>query len=85
MPMRAARLSVLVLAALALLAGCGARRDIKPRVGHELPVAPYGRQERPGSADLLAGTSTERPGRNVELHLRSEVRTDDPFDLPPKD
>ena len=83
--MRTALLSVLALAALVALSGCGVRRDIKPKLGHELPVAPYGQQEPPGSAQLLTGSSTERPSRNVELHLRSEVRTDDPFDLPPKD
>ena len=83
--MRAAGLPIIAFATLALLGGCAARRDIKPKPGHELPIAPYGREDRPGSAELLNGSSTERPGRNVELHLRSEVRTDDPFDLPPKD
>ena len=83
--MRAAILPACAVAALLVLGGCGARRDIKPKVGHALPVAPYGQQERPGSAELLAGTSTSRPGRNIELHQRSEVRADDPFDLPPKD
>ena len=76
---------LLATAALATLAGCGVRRELKPRLGHALPVAPYGATTRPGSDDLLVTTSQERPGRNVELRVRSEPRNDDPFDLPPKD
>ena len=74
-----------LIVAVAALAGCGVSRELKPQAGHSLPVAPYGANERPGSADLLATTSQERPGRNVELRARSEVRVDDPFDLPPHD
>ncbi|MDE2403819.1 MAG: hypothetical protein KGM17_03770 [Sphingomonadales bacterium] len=74
---------LLLLATLALSA-CGVRRDLKPQAGRALPVAPYGHADQPGSDDLLTTTSQERPGRNVELRTRSEPRTDDPFDLPPK-
>ena len=83
--MRAALLPMMTLAAALALGACGARHDLKPKLGHELPVAPHGQDDRATSADLLSGSSTARPGRNVELRLRSEVRTDDPFDLPPKD
>jgi len=82
--MRTAR-TILALATLAALSACGVRHDLKPKLGHDLPPAPYGRAEKPGSADLLTTTSQERPGRNVELRERSEPRVDDPFDLPPKD
>ena len=76
----------LILAALMLaLGGCGSQADLKPKPPKQLPVAPYGRATRPGSAELLGQTSQARPGRNVELHTRSEPRTDDPFDLPPHD
>ena len=84
MRMRAAALPLMAMTVL-LLAGCGAHTDLKPKAGHMLPLAPHGQQERPGSAELLNSSSTARPGRNVELHLRSEMRLDDPFDLPPKD
>jgi hypothetical protein len=74
----------LVLGALAL-AACGSQGDLKPKSGKPLPVAPYGRVDKPSSNELLTQTSQARPSRNVELHTRSEPRTDDPFDLPPKD
>jgi len=74
----------LLLAAAVALSACGARHNLKPVAGKALPVAPYGAGEKPGSDDLLTPTSQERPGRNVELRTRSEPRTDDPYDLPPK-
>ena len=77
--MRRAAAIVLMLA----LAGCGARAELKPKPGHVMPDAPYGRSDKPGANDLLASAPQSRPGRNVERHARSEERTDDPFDLPP--
>ena len=61
--MRRMILPACAVAALLVLGGCGARRDLKP----------------------VSSSSIARPGRNIELHQRSEVRADDPFDLPPKD
>ena len=75
------RLVALLL--LCTLAGCGARAELKPKPGHTMPDAPYGRSDKPGANDLLAPGPQSRPGRNVELRERSEERTDDPFDLPP--
>lgn len=77
-------LPFLALAVLALSA-CGSQRDLRPKPGHQLPIAPYGRAERPSAAELIAAPSQARPGRNIELHQRSEDRPDDPFDLPPRD
>ncbi|MBU6265895.1 MAG: hypothetical protein KGN34_00045 [Sphingomonadales bacterium] len=74
----------IALLAVLTLAACGVRRDLKPVAGKALPVAPHGAGEKPGADDLLTPTSQERPGRNVELRTRSEPRTDDPYDLPPK-
>jgi hypothetical protein len=77
-----------VLAALAIvlaLAGCGARRDLKPRAGHSLPVAPYGREQPKTAEALLKPPVQASPERTVELRKRSEERDDDPFDLPPSD
>jgi hypothetical protein len=88
MPLRHRR-PILAAAALAVscaaLSACGQVAELKPRPGHSLPVKPYGRQDTPGAGELLNPTSQQRPGRNVELHIRSEPRSDDPFDLPPKD
>jgi hypothetical protein len=68
---------------LAALPACGVRADLKEQAGKALPVAPYGREERPSSAQLLVPGPQAAPERSVELRKRSEERTDDPFALPP--
>jgi len=78
-------LAAALTGACAALSGCGQVAELKPKAGHALPVQPYGRQDTPGAGELLKPTSQQRPDRNVELHIRSEPRKDDPFDLPPKD
>ena len=76
-------LAVIVLALG--LAACGVRADLKPQAGQSLPVAPYGREQQPSSAQLLAPTPQAAPERSVELRKRSEARADDPFALPPRE
>ena len=76
------------LAATALiltLAGCGASAPLKPAVGKQLPVAPYGREGRQSADTLLKPTAQAAPEPSVELRKRSEKRLQDPFDLPPSD
>jgi hypothetical protein len=70
---------------LIALAACGQRADLKPQTGQSLPVAPYGREDKPAAEALLVPTPQAAPERSVELRKRSEERTDDPFDLPPPD
>lgn len=84
--MRSARRHAVILAlmGLALLAGCGNRRELKPALGASLPPAPYGRADRPGADVLLEAPVQAKPQRNVELRSRSQEREDDPFDLPPE-
>jgi predicted small lipoprotein YifL len=79
--MRAAAALILLTA----LAGCGVRADLKPQAGKTLPQAPYGRGDKLTSAQLLESTPQAAPQRSVELRQRSEERTDDPYDLPPKE
>jgi len=74
----------LALVALSLLAACGVKTDLKPQAGEGLPVAPYGRADRPASPELLQTTPQAVPERSVELRNRSEEREDEPFDLPPE-
>ena len=74
--------AIAVLALLAL-AGCGARADLKPRVGQQLPPTPYGRPDQLTAHELLNQNSQSRPGNSIELRVKSEPRADDPFDLPP--
>ena len=73
-----------VLAVLVLLSACGQTADLKPATGKELPVAPYGREDRPTPEELLEPVPQAAPERSVELRARSEEREDDPFDLPPE-
>lgn len=81
------RFSLASLSALALitaLGGCGSQRDLQPAAGATLPQAPYGRADRPSSAELLKTDPQAAPARSVELREQSEQRADDPFDLPPE-
>ena len=77
--MRALAVSALALA----VAACGSKGDLKPPAGKQLPVAPYGRVDRPTAEKLLEAPPQAAPERSVELRKRSEPREDDPFDLPP--
>ncbi len=79
--MRRPVLAVLIL----ILAACGQSALLKPAPGQMLPVAPYGREDRPTAENLLKTTSQAAPERSVELRKRSEDRTEDPFDLPPSE
>ncbi|MGN6497942.1 MAG: LPS translocon maturation chaperone LptM [Tsuneonella sp.] len=74
----------LTLAATLLLAACGQKAGLEPLAGHSLPPAPYGAKATPGTEDLLAMDPIAAPERSVELRKKSEVREDDPFDLPPQ-
>ncbi|NOW47338.1 putative small lipoprotein YifL [Novosphingobium sp. SG751A] len=79
------RAAIFPMIALLALAGCGTQGELKPAPGHQLPQPPIGRKDKPSANELLSQSSQARPSRNVELHTRSEPRTDDAFDLPPQD
>jgi hypothetical protein len=68
---------------LLALSACGQRAALALKPGQQLPPAPYGRAQKPGSAELLQTPTLAIPERSVELRTRSEPRDDDPFDLPP--
>ena len=74
-----------VAAGALLLAGCGLRQSLQPPPGQSLPPAPA-MASRPLTADeMLAGPRIARPERAGEPLVRSEVRANDRFDLPPAD
>ncbi len=77
--MKKAVVALLVLT----LAACGQKSALGLKPGQQLPPAPYGRADKPGSAELLTTPTIAIPERSVELRTRSEQRQDDPFDLPP--
>ncbi len=70
--------------ALALLPGCARKVPLEPAPGASLPPAPYGRETPLSSEELLELPPMAAPERSVELRRESEVREDDPFDLPPE-
>ena len=72
-----------MIAALALLAGCGKVGDLKPAAGQSLPVKPLMARATPTPDDLLTAPPYAHPDRVDELLKRSEPRKPDPFDLPP--
>ncbi|MDZ7894669.1 MAG: hypothetical protein U5M50_06675 [Sphingobium sp.] len=74
---------LLPLAALAL-ASCGGRVALKPEAGKSMPPAAVGATGQPSVDQLLTPSTQARPQRNAELLRKSEPRTEDPFDLPPK-
>jgi len=78
----AALLPPLVLALA--LPGCARKLALEPAPGESLPVAPIGRRAPLTSEELLALPPIAAPKRSVELRSESEVREDDPFDLPPE-
>lgn len=76
--------TMLAAGSLLLLAGCGAREELKPAQGASLPVAPYGATATPGTTDLLAPTVQTRPARSEDLIESTDKRRSDKFDLPPR-
>ena len=78
------RLAPLVALTLSLALGaCGAARELKPRPGETLPVAPYGARETPTRDQLIRPTTQQRPARTDELLTASQARRSDQFDKPP--
>ena len=66
------------------LAACGDQQALTARPGVSLPPKPATAPTQPTPDQLLAPTAPERPGRSDELLIRSQVRRDDKFDLPPR-
>lgn len=74
---------ILMAAATALLAGCGARTTLKPTQGKALPVKPFTAGEPLTPDQLLKLDPQAQPNRSDEQLKKSEKRRDDKFDLPP--
>lgn len=70
--------------ALLLLTGCGQKTMLTPPPGATLPPAPFGTNTRLDADALLELDPQAAPERSVELRKRSQVREEDPFDLPPE-
>ena len=74
---------ILILAVIALLAGCGREADLEPAPGHKMPVKPLMAKVAPTVDELLTPPVYTRPNRVDELVKKSQPRPADSFDLPP--
>ena len=81
MPPFAMRPLVMCLA-LAALAGCGAKRDLKWPQGEE-PPQPAAAPAPRTFEQMMTPPAGASPDRVNEPLLKSQPRPDDPFDLPP--
>lgn len=76
------KFTALLLIAISLTA-CGKRGELQRSPGMTAPPVAYG-ESKPKSADAMLEPSTQAtPERSSEILTRSEVRGDDPFDIPP--
>jgi hypothetical protein len=72
-----------LIAAVAILAGCGKVTDLKPAAGQHLPVKPLMARTTPTPETLLTPPAYAAPERVDELMKKSQPRAADEFDLPP--
>ena len=75
---------MILLAGLLALGACGNEQNLHPRAGGSLPPKAATSPTTPTAMDLLKQPAAQRPTRSDELLTKSQPRTDDPFDLPPK-
>ncbi len=76
------RATAILLIALTLTA-CGKRGELQRAPGMTPPPIAYGEDRPKSSAQLLEPSTQATPERASEILTQSEVRGDDPFDLPP--
>jgi predicted small lipoprotein YifL len=81
------RKSTAILVPLSLLAlalsACGKKGELQRAPGMTAPPLAFG-ENKPKTSDQLLEPSTQAtPERSSEILVRSEVRGDDPFDIPP--
>jgi hypothetical protein len=66
-----------------LLAACGSRQPLRPASAERAPPKPAFAAAAPTAEQLLTAPPDARPTRQDDGLSRSELRKDDPFDLPP--
>jgi len=75
--------TLIAVAALLALSGCGGMQALKPTAGASLPPKPEFAKTVPTPPELMTADDQARPQRSDEVLQRSEKRRDDKFDLPP--
>ena len=74
---------MLLAGSLFLLAACGSRAPLRPVSAEQTPAKPAMAAVAPTTDQLLRPPPMARPARQDDGLSKSEVRKDDPFDLPP--
>ena len=74
--------AAILLLALTLTA-CGKKGELQRAPGMTPPPVAYGEKSSKTSDQLLEPSTQATPERSSEILTRSEVRGDDPFDIPP--
>jgi len=72
-----------LLASALLVAACGNRQPLHLASGERAPPKPATAAAAPTTDQLLVAPPMARPVRQDDGLSRSELRKDDPFDLPP--
>jgi predicted small lipoprotein YifL len=75
--------SLLAIALLATIAGCGSRTPLKPQPGMGVVPTATAASQPETPRELMTPSTQARPERNADLLTRSQERTQDRFDLPP--
>lgn len=65
------------------LTACGKKGELQRAPGMTPPPVAYGEKTPKTSDQLLVPSTQATPERSSEILTRSEVRGDDPFDIPP--
>jgi hypothetical protein len=77
-------LALLGLIALSLTcSACGSRQRLQAPAGSKAIPTAYGAKVPANADQLVQQNAQARPDRSSEPLNRSDVRADDPFDLPP--
>jgi type IV pilus biogenesis protein CpaD/CtpE len=75
--------SLVLAIALAALAGCGSRDDLRPVSAEKTPQRPAMAARAPTTDELLTPPPIAQPQRQDDGLSRSQERKDDRFDMPP--
>ena len=75
--------AILVVMAVAAVAGCGKRGDLAYAPGQKTPAAPLGAKAAPTPGDMLRTPVQAQPSRVDDPVSKSRPREADRFDLPP--
>ena len=75
--------TIILLGALALLAGCGSQTRLRPTEGMTAVPKAAAADRNETAAELMTPNTQAQPDGQADLLVKSPERQDDPFALPP--